>query len=478
MSSSQPPPRAVWEAVADAALAHVLMLRDAAVLDDPVVAALADPFDAARRGDPPTDPSLAAAVAAFDERLEALAPAGLGAAATVGRARPEMVAATARLLLRAGALDLAAALDRGQSALLALAEAHAFTLMPAHARHRPVQPTTLAHYLGGVVAPLGRAGVRLRAAYAETNRSPLGAGALASTGLPTDRQRAADLLGFDGVVPNTLDAVAAVDHLPALAEVAAEVAAALRRLVAELVLWLRTDPGSIRVGQPWVAQSDPALPGHVAPTGLDRLVADALAVEDAAAAAARLARSEAYGPTGAAFDRAARDTVGLVAAATVLTNNVAAFVDGGFEVNRAYLANRAGRDHTTSGELADFLMAEEGLDAASARAIARIVVRGALEQGLEASGITPQMIDAAALLVIGREVGVEIERMGGFLAPRRLIERRTAIGAPAAGPTREWLELEQTRLRADRLWRSEAAARLAAAAAERARLLAEVGDGG
>ncbi|MGH2613909.1 MAG: hypothetical protein ACRDJC_01615, partial [Thermomicrobiales bacterium] len=133
------------------------------------------------------------------------------------------------------------------------------------------------------------------------------------------------------------------------------------------------------------------------------------------------------------------------------------------EFNRAWLARHAGRALVTSGELADFLMAEEGIDPASARNIAALVAHRAMDEGLEASGITPAMIDAAALLVIGRELGIEIERLGAYLAPRRFIEKRTMLGGSAPSAVREYLALDRSRLYADTRWLEDKGRRIALA---------------
>src|SRR5690606_645642 len=121
-------------------------------------------------------------------------------------------------------LHLTGEANAARRALIQFAGEHVFTLMPAHASGLPVQPTSLAHFLGGVIAPLGRSVTNLRAAYQSVNQSPLGAGWLASTGLPVDRERIADLLGFEGLVVNTFDAVAAVDYLALTVGVAADTA--------------------------------------------------------------------------------------------------------------------------------------------------------------------------------------------------------------------------------------------------------------
>jgi argininosuccinate lyase len=126
-------------------------------------------------------------------------------------------------------------------------------------------------------------------------------------------------------------------------------------------------------------------------------------------------------------------------------------ISGPLDFNRAWLARNAGRSLMTAGDLADFLVAEEGLSLVAARDIAALVTERARDEDLEASGITPGLIDAAAMLVIGRELGVEIERLGAYLAPRRFIEKRSTQGGPAPVAVRQQLDIESQRVTRDQL---------------------------
>src|SRR4029078_7956299 len=100
-----------------------------------------------------------------------------------------------------GRLDLVLALRAAprdlRATLLDIAAAHLETIFPAHTHTQRAQPTTLAHYLPVFGGQLDRAGERLRAAFASTNRSPLGACAITGTAFPIDRARTSSLLGFD-----------------------------------------------------------------------------------------------------------------------------------------------------------------------------------------------------------------------------------------------------------------------------------------
>src|SRR4029078_7178884 len=101
-----------------------------------------------------------------------------------------------------GRLDLVLALRAAprdlRATLCGIAAAHLETVFPAHTHTQRAQPTTLAHYLLGAIEQRARAAEPLRAPFAPTNRSPLGACAITGTAFPIDRDRTSALLGFDG----------------------------------------------------------------------------------------------------------------------------------------------------------------------------------------------------------------------------------------------------------------------------------------
>jgi argininosuccinate lyase len=190
-------------------------------------------------------------------------------------------------------------------------------------------------------------------------------------------------------------------------------------------------------------------------------------VENDAETAQHLANDIPYGPVGAATDDALALLGESLERAAALHQAFRSLIIESIEINRAWLARNAGRSLITAADLADLLMAEEGLDPAAARNIAAQVANRALAEGLEASAITPEMIDAAALFTVGRELGIEIERLGAYLAPRRFIEKRTLLGGPAPTAIRDHLAQERTRLDEDFRWLEAKRRRIALAAENR-----------
>jgi argininosuccinate lyase len=455
----QPDP---WQALSQVAAAHVVELRRSDVIDDRGFAAIALALVAAREGGP-DERSARSLAHQLDQRIDSRTPPSVSGAAMLGLSREEWLATTARLVWREAALGtMAHALTVSDVALL-LADTHVVTIMPAFAGGRPSQPTTLAHFLGPLIGPLGSARERLVSAFQQLNRSPLGASLLAGDVLAADREDIAVRLGFGEPVANTLDALSSVEDTVEMVDAVAAALAPVARFVRELGDWIRTDPTSFVLDEGWTTIPEPAHPSLVMSERLDGLAIALAHLEDDLESLRRQLRRAGYGPLGLAQDGVIAAGVELAARLNEPMETATSLLTTGLLVNRAYLGNRAGRGYTTAADLSTFLMTEEQIPPSAARRIAVLVLARLRETGLEVSGITPDMIDSAALLTIGREIKVEMETLGRFLAPRRYIERRQVTGSPAPDQARAWLAGERTRLAGHRQWLVDTSATVDAA---------------
>ncbi|MFB6267713.1 MAG: argininosuccinate lyase [Halodesulfurarchaeum sp.] len=154
------------------------------------------------------------------------------------RSRNDEVAACIRLRLREDLLDAVEATLALRRALQDVAEDHVETVMPGYTHRQPAQPTTLAHHLLSYESQVARDTDRLLAAVDRTNRSPLGAAAFAGTPFAIDRDRTAELLGFDGLVEHSMDAVTARDFLLESAGALAALSVSLAGLSADLIAFV------------------------------------------------------------------------------------------------------------------------------------------------------------------------------------------------------------------------------------------------
>ncbi len=187
---------------------------------------------------------------AVERRLHQHAGAVAGKLHTA-RSRNDQVATDLRLWLR-GAIDsLDAALSEFIATLLDRTEADGRTLLPGYTHLQRAQPIWLGHQLLAHAWALSRDRERLADARRRVNRCPLGAAALAGTPHPIDRHRTAALLGFDAVLDNAMDAVAARDHILEVAADCAIIATHTSRMAQELVTWSSTEFGFVRLGEAW-----------------------------------------------------------------------------------------------------------------------------------------------------------------------------------------------------------------------------------
>lgn len=154
-----------------------------------------------------------------------------------GRSRNDQVATDMRLWLRQASDQAEAECQRLLESCLTLAARHTDTIMPGFTHLQTAQPVTFGHHVMAWFEMLYRDLERLKDARRRLNRMPLGAAALAGTSYPIDRQMTCQLLGFDTVCENSLDAVSDRDFAIEFASVTALCLMHLSRIAEELVLW-------------------------------------------------------------------------------------------------------------------------------------------------------------------------------------------------------------------------------------------------
>ena len=164
-----------------------------------------------------------------------------------GRSRNDQVATDIRLYLRSAVDGIIELVKELQRSLLDLAEQNADTVMPGFTHLQVAQPVTFGHHLLAYVEMLNRDAERFADCRKRINRMPLGSAALAGTSYPIDRAYTAQLLGFDAVCENSLDAVSDRDFAIEFTAAAALTMTHLSRLSEELILWMSPRFGFIDI---------------------------------------------------------------------------------------------------------------------------------------------------------------------------------------------------------------------------------------
>ena len=154
-----------------------------------------------------------------------------------GRSRNDQVALDMRLYTRAEILEIDLLLKDLLKELLSLMENNLETYMPGFTHLQKAQPVTLAHHLGAYFEMFKRDRERLKDIYSRMNYCPLGAGALAGTTYPLDRNYTASLLGIEGPTLNSMDSVSDRDYLIEFLAAMSTIMMHLSRFCEEIILW-------------------------------------------------------------------------------------------------------------------------------------------------------------------------------------------------------------------------------------------------
>jgi argininosuccinate lyase len=371
------------------------------------------------------------------------------------RSRNDIDMTMYRMQQREMILSLLAGSVRLRDVLITQADAHREDVFAAHTHTQPAQPTTIAHYLQAVVEQLERDGVRLRAAYASTNRNPLGACAITGTGFPIDRARTSDLLGFDGATGNTYGSIATVDYLLESVAAAAVLVAGLGRVVQDFLLWCTSEFGYLRLGDEFV-QSSSIMPQKRNPVALEHARAIGSKALGQASAILLTVHNTPFGdivdteddlqPLVFTMFNDAERAVRLVAASM----ESAAF-------DRARLAARAEQGWITVTELADTLVRDHGVAFKTSHTIATRLIVEATRRPSEPRSRLLREVSASTL---GHPIEYDEAALDEILSARHFVNVRKTPGGPAPSETTRAIAESRRLLESDTTWLANAREKL------------------
>ena len=168
-----------------------------------------------------------------------------------GRSRNDQIALDERLYLKTQIIELKKELITLIKTLVSIAQKNKETIMPGFTHMQHAQPVTLAHHVCAWAWMFCRDFERISDAFKRVNISPIGSGALATSGLPLDREYEAKLLGFAGVTPNSLDTVSDRDYYLEVSSDLSLIQMHLSRACEEIVLWSTVEFGFVDLSEKW-----------------------------------------------------------------------------------------------------------------------------------------------------------------------------------------------------------------------------------
>ena len=378
--------------------------------------------------------------------VERLGPATGGRLHT-GRSRNDMHTTSWRLALRARLLDLLKTVLRLRRTLLDLAEMHIDTVMPGYTHTQHAQPISFGYYLLSAADLVERDFRRLASALSCCDRSPLGSGALSTTGFPIDREMTSRLLGFSGLVEVGYDGVAIRDDVHEAVAALAILMTGVSRVATDLQSWNTMEYGFIELDDAYSSVSS-IMPQKKNPQALEHVKAvAAMAVgalntvlacsKNTALADVNDGVSAPNAPALEAIERVIRSL--LVFEGTLST----------LKVRPEVMRHSAEIGFGTATELADIIVRETGLSFRMAHNVVGRVVRETIEAGRIATDITTADLDAASQALFGHALGIPESKVRTALDPAENLKTRTVTGGPAPERMADMLARRKTGLEHD-----------------------------
>jgi argininosuccinate lyase len=378
--------------------------------------------------------------------VERLGPATGGRLHT-GRSRNDMHTTSWRLALRARILDLMTAVLRLRRTLLTLAETHIGTVMPGYTHTQHAQPISFGYYLLSAADLVERDFRRLTGALSCCDRSPLGSGALSTTGFPIDRDLTSRMLGFAGLVEIGYDGVAIRDDVHETVAAVAILMTGISRVATDLQSWNTMEYGFIELDDAYSSVSS-IMPQKKNPQALEHVKAVAAIAIGALNTVLACSKNTALADVN---DGVSAPNVPALEAIERVTRSLLVFEGAlsSLTVRADVMQRSAEVGFGTATELADLIVRETGMSFRMAHNVVGRVVRETIEAGRIATDITTADLDAAAQALFGHALGLSDSSVRIALDPAENLKTRTVTGGPAPERMVEMLTRRTARLEHD-----------------------------
>ncbi len=425
--------------------AHVVMLAEQKIIAKPEAEALLAAL--AKTSDLKLDSSMEDVHMAVEEIVLKEAGTEVGGNLHIAKSRNDQVATAIRITLRDELLTLMRSVVHLQEHLAEVAEDHLETVILEYTHLQPAQPVTFAHYLLAYLDALKRDVQRLQSAYTRVNLCPLGAGALATTSFPINRDRTAELLGFAGLIENSIDAVSSRDFIVEILAELTSIAINLSRLAEDFIIWCSPDFGVIELPDEFTSTSS-IMPQKKNPEVLEVIRARTSNIlgNFVTVAAAVKCLPSTYNLDFQEITPKLWDSIATVRASLDMFHKLLPKIRVTADVSE-----RALKNFVAATELANLLVREYGIAFRSAHKIVGAFVRTLIEGKLTFADATPKMLEKAAADTTGIKLIVKHEEIASLADPLKLVEACNVKGGPSPVEVRRALCEREKQLLATKL---------------------------
>jgi len=302
---------------------------------------------------------------------------------------------------------------------------HVPIILYTHTQH--AQIGNLAHYFLAQVDLLSRDLERLNSCYLRVNRSPLGAAAIGGTKFPIDRSRTASLLGFDGVVENSVDAVSSRDFALETIACLAVLMVSMSRICEDLIVWSSSEFGYVELSDTYASTSS-IMPQKKNPCTLELIRGKTGEVSGALIDLIICVKGL---PTGYSRDlQAIKPSIWRALKAVRESLEVMSGAISSLKVNKEQWVEATQNSYAVAVDLAEDLTAK-GIPFRQSHKIVGELVRELVESKSRMKDIKPELVSSLSEKIIGKKLNLTDTELSRIIDPIHSLEARQSLGSPS-----------------------------------------------
>lgn len=372
-----------------------------------------------------------------------------GGQLNLAKSRNDQVASAIRLVLRNFLLQIMKALIELRTALIVKSQKHLRSVMPGYTHLQHAQPVTAAHHLLSYEESLSRNCERLADCYSRVNLSPLGAAALATSTLPVNRRLTAQLLGFDGLLTNSIDAVSSRDFAVEAIFNFALLMTDLSALAEELILWTSQEFSLASLPDEYTSTSS------IMPQKKNPVVAELIRARAATVYGDLLSSLAILKALPRSYNLDLQElTPHLWNAARICLSStqVSTRMISGLALDTRRMRELTTDDMSTATDLADFLVVKYGLSFRTAHHIVGMLARESQRARRPFVRVVQRRLRHVMRTQTGRKISVSRDEIASVLDSTQAVARRSVFGGPSPRQVVKTIQRSRAVLRRLRAW--------------------------
>jgi argininosuccinate lyase len=438
--------------------AHVVMMMEKKIVDGSTSTELLQALNELDKG-MRIRPGIEDIHLAIEEEVTKRVGSEVGGNLHIGKSRNDQVSTAIRMALRENLIDMVLVIAQLQETLVEIAAKNLKTVIPGFTHLQPAQPVTFAHYLLSYNDMLERSLNRLQEDFQRVNLCTMGAGALATSSFPLARERVAALLGFNGILENSIDAVSSRDFiLETLADLTM-IAVDVSRLTEDLIVWGSPDFGIIEFPDDFSSTSS-IMPQKKNPDVLEVIRARMSHVIGSFITAVMIMKSL---PSSYNMDMQ-EVTPRLWEALQDISSSLR--ILSKFMVNLKVnkdVFKKPSLSFSTSTELVNMLTRKYGVPFRTAHKIVGALTRCLIVNGLTLTNVTSELIQTTAKDLGVPSLDVKTEDIHLSIDPLRFVEAHNVRGGPSPIEVRRMIQARKNGTATSKKWAHDMKSKLAEA---------------